>query len=230
MMAPTCSRSPTERNKLEPESPGVNQEAAVVIGHENANHHEDQRWDQNSSRAMLAVDVCDPDNNDTTIWFLLRVVTYYLNSHPHFVPRKVWNHSKLFKATQSVSPSRACQRVFPWLTQCPNLHSGAGILASQLQARNGFDQCRVQLSGEVHKTVPLFQGPRNAPVERCSPQSMSSEHRWCYQEPPYWTSITLDLTRLVSDIQIKKVDDNSTQSNSFKREESSNDWMLSLWV
>lgn len=36
------------------------------------------------------------------------------------------------------------------------------------------------------------------------------------QEPPHWTSFTLDLTRLVSDIQIK-VNDNSTQSNSFKK-------------
>lgn len=72
----TSPRSPTERNKLEAESPGGNQEAAVVIGYKNANHHEDQRWDQNSCRAKLAVDVCDQDNTDPTIWFLLRVVTY----------------------------------------------------------------------------------------------------------------------------------------------------------
>lgn len=213
----TCPRSPTEQNILEPESTGVDQEAATVIGNKNAYHREDRRWDQNSSQAMLAMNASDQDNNDTTIWFLLRVATYYWNSFPlSFGPRKMWYPPSLLKATQPSSPTPTRQGVLPRLTQCQNLHCGAGILTSLLQARNGFDKCKVLLSGEVHKTVPLSQASRHGPVAGCSPLYTSTENHCCCRTknlPLNFHHTGLDRTGRY-DIQIK-VDDNFTQSNSF---------------
>lgn len=233
----TCPRSPTEQNILEPESTGVDQEAATVIGNKNAYHREDRRWDQNSSQAMLAMNASDQDNNDTTIWFLLRVATYYWNSFPlSFGPRKMWYPPSLLKATQPSSPTPTRQGVLPRLTQCQNLHCGAGILTSLLQARNGFDKHKVLLSGEVHKTVPLSQASRHGPVAGCSPLYTSTENHCCCRTknlPLNFHHTGLDRTGRY-DIQIK-VDDNFTQSNSFKKRKkkkrSSNDWVLLLgWV
>lgn len=69
------------------------------------------------------------------------------------------------------------------------LHSGAGQLTSLLQARNGFDQCRVLLSGEAHETVPLFRDPRRVMVARCSLHSMLTEHLLLSEQEPAHTGL-----------------------------------------
>lgn len=214
----TCPRSPTEQNILEPESTGVDQEAARVIGNKNAHHCEDRRRDQNSSKAMLAMDTCDQDNNDTTIWFLLRVATYFWNTSPlSFGPMRCDTLPLCWRPLLFPDPPPP-PRGLPRLTQCQNLHSGAGISTSLLQARNWFDQFNVLLSGEVHKTVPLSQASRYGPVAGCSPPYTSTENHCCCRTknlPLNFHHTGLDRTGRF-DIQIK-VDDNFTQSNSFKK-------------